>query len=132
MGFDNHMWGGLGGGNFGLFSPNGLITLVLVIVWVAILVDCARRDFENVWEKIFWIIAMIVAPVVGSVAYLAVIKFSNPRGILKHIQNAMGQSPNLSTPPAPPAPPAGVGPMTPPPTGPSSTNNNPPTPPIAS
>lgn len=82
MGFNNG-WDGFGAPFSGLLFGAQLLNIVLIALWVVVLVDCARRSFTNDIEKVCWVVAMVVAPLVGTVAYLAVVKYSNPNGIMK-------------------------------------------------
>lgn len=130
-------WEGFGRPFSGVLYGGQLLNIVLIVLWVVILVDCARRNFTNDIEKVCWIIAMIVAPLIGSVAYLAVVKYSNPDGIMKKdgTLGSLFKKEEASTVPpepktAPPSPP-----HTPPPTpntpmvAPPAPTNSPETPP---
>ena len=59
-----------------------LIGLALFIIWIWLLVDCARRGFRNMLEKVLWILAMVLSPFLGSIVYLVVVKYSNPQGLM--------------------------------------------------
>lgn len=53
-----------------------------IIFWLWSLINCAQRKFRNNYEKVVWILAIIFLPLLASLAYLLVIKFNNPKGIL--------------------------------------------------
>ena len=59
-----------------------LISLLLVVFWVWMLVDCAQRKFRKDWEKAAWILAIVFLTWVGALVYFIVIRSSNPRGVL--------------------------------------------------
>ncbi|HLF54046.1 MAG TPA: PLDc N-terminal domain-containing protein [Candidatus Nanoarchaeia archaeon] len=59
-----------------------LVGIVLVIFWILMIVDCAKRRFKAAWEKIIWIVIMLFATWIGALAYFIVVKSLNPRGIL--------------------------------------------------
>jgi len=84
-----------------------VIGLILVALWLWLLVDCARRDFRNNVEKALWVLVLMLAPLVGAVAYLVVIKYNNPAGLLnpdwrgpspKAVQRMVPPEPSSTTP----------------------------------
>ena len=64
----------------------GVMALVFVIVlifWIWMLVDCAKRKFRNDVEKIVWIIVIVFGMWIGAIAYFLVVKMTNPRGLIR-------------------------------------------------
>lgn len=60
-----------------------LFALVVFVLWVWMIVDCAKRDFRNQTEKIIWIIVTIFLGWLGALLYFVLIKNGNPRGFYK-------------------------------------------------
>lgn len=44
--------------------------LVYLGLWVWVLYGCLRRDFENPFHKLIWVLVILFAPVVGPIFYL--------------------------------------------------------------
>lgn len=57
--------------------------IVLVILLVFLIVDCAKRKFKNDVEKIVWIIVLVFGSWIGLLAYYLVIVLNNPKGLAK-------------------------------------------------
>ena len=69
--------------SWGAFAFAGiLVGIVLFVFWIWMIIDCAKRKFRNNIEKIVWILVIIFVNWVGALAYLIVVYFLNPRGIL--------------------------------------------------
>ncbi len=65
----------------------GVMALVFVIVlifWIWMLVDCAKRKFRNDVEKIVWIVVIVLGQWVGALVYFIVVRSLNPFGLVKH------------------------------------------------
>ena len=60
-----------------------LVAIVLIILWIWILVDCAKRKFKNDAEKIIWIVVIVLAGWIGAFVYFIVIRSLNPKGLMK-------------------------------------------------
>lgn len=72
-------------GGFGSDVDKILGTLVFTagfIFWLWLLIDCSRRKFNNNYEKVAWIVAMIFLQMIAGIVYLIVIKLNNKQGIL--------------------------------------------------
>ena len=50
-------------------SPQDLIILSPFILSLIALIDCAMRPFRNGTHKILWILVILIAPVLGPLAY---------------------------------------------------------------
>ena len=70
----------------------GMILLVLVIIalailafvfWILMLIDCAKRDFENDNEKVVWIIVIALLGVIGAAIYYFAVKLPDKKEIKK-------------------------------------------------
>ena len=70
----------------------GMILLVLVIIalailafvfWILMLIDCAKRDFENDNEKVVWIIVIALLGVIGAAIYYFAVKLADKKEIKK-------------------------------------------------
>lgn len=60
-----------------------LFMLIIGIIWLWALIDCAKRQFNNSYEKLIWVLAMFITPPLAVLAYFLVIRVSNnPAGIL--------------------------------------------------
>jgi len=52
-----------------------VILLVLgLIFWIAMIIDCAKRNFKKDSEKIVWILVLIFLGVLGAIIYYFVVK----------------------------------------------------------
>lgn len=59
-----------------------IVGLLLLVFWIWILVDCAKRKFKNNVEKIVWLVFIVFCPGLGSLVYFIVIKYFNPHGLV--------------------------------------------------
>lgn len=60
-----------------------LVGLLVLIFWIWMIVDCARRRFRNDVEKIVWLAVVILGGWLGALIYLLVVRVSNPMGLAK-------------------------------------------------
>ena len=60
-----------------------IVGLALIIFWIWMIVDCAKRKFKNDAEKIIWIVVVAVCGWVGALVYFIVIKSINPHGLAR-------------------------------------------------
>lgn len=60
-----------------------IVAILVLIFWIWMLVDCAKRKFRNDVEKIVWIIVIVLLHWIGSLAYFIVIKLLNPQGLMR-------------------------------------------------
>ena len=60
-----------------------LVALVVLILWIWMLVDCAKRRFKNDTEKIVWIVVIVLGQWIGALVYFIVIKSLNPSGLAR-------------------------------------------------
>ena len=52
-----------------------VILLVLgLIFWIAMIIDCTKRNFKKDSEKIVWILVLIFLGVLGAIIYYFVVK----------------------------------------------------------
>ena len=52
-----------------------VILLVLgLIFWIAMIIDCVKRNFKKDSEKIVWILVLIFLGVLGAIIYYFVVK----------------------------------------------------------
>jgi membrane-bound ClpP family serine protease len=61
-----------------------LVGILLLIFWIAMLIDVAKRSFRNETEKIVWIVILAVSMWLAWVppfVYYIVIKRINPKGL---------------------------------------------------
>jgi len=63
--------GELGGANVGVMVGFYLIALLFFVFWVWMLVDCAKRNFD---QKTLWIVLLLVLGWVGAIAYFFAVK----------------------------------------------------------
>ena len=65
------------------FAGLGLIiTILFVIFWIWMIIDCAKRNFKNDVEKIVWIVVVVLLNWVGALAYFIVIRMYNHKGLM--------------------------------------------------
>lgn len=60
-----------------------LVAIIILILWVWMIVDCAKRRFKNDTEKIVWIVVIVLGQWVGALVYFIVIRSLNPHGLAK-------------------------------------------------
>ena len=60
-----------------------IVAILVLIFWIWMLVDCAKRKFKNDVEKIIWIIVIVLLHWIGSLVYFIVIKSLNPQGLMR-------------------------------------------------
>ena len=60
-----------------------LVAVVIIILWIWMIIDCAKRKFKNDAEKIIWIVVIVLAGWIGALVYFIVIRSLNPRGLMK-------------------------------------------------
>ena len=60
-----------------------IIGIIILIFWIFMIVDCAKRKFRRDGEKILWILIMIFGAWIGAIVYFIVINQFNPKGIIK-------------------------------------------------
>lgn len=60
-----------------------IVGILLFAFWVWMIVDAAKRNFRNDVEKIVWILVIVIAHWVGALVYFLVIKYNNPKGLMK-------------------------------------------------
>ena len=60
-----------------------ILSLILIIFWISMLIDCAQRIFRDNNEKIIWIIVIVLGSWIGALVYFFVIKTSNQKGLVE-------------------------------------------------
>lgn len=60
-----------------------IVAILLIVFWIWMLVDCAKRRFRNDVEKIVWILVIVFAHWIGSLVYFIVIRNINPHGLAR-------------------------------------------------
>jgi len=59
-----------------------LIGLIILAFWVWMIIDCAKRRFNNDVEKIVWLVIIVLGQWIGALVYLLAIKLTNERGLI--------------------------------------------------
>lgn len=52
-----------------------VVSVLSIIFWVWLMLDCVQRDFREPTMKIVWIVLMVVLPFLGSVLYFFLEKY---------------------------------------------------------
>lgn len=60
-----------GGAFFGFLMVFWIIGLALSVLWLWMLIDCARRDFD---KKTMWLVIMVLFPWIGPIVYFFAVK----------------------------------------------------------
>ena len=60
-----------------------IVALLLLVFWIWMIIDAAKRRFRSDVEKILWIVGVIVLGWLGALVYLIVIRIYNPKGLMK-------------------------------------------------
>ena len=64
------------------FTFAGLLVGILFFAfWIWMIIDCATRKFKNKFEKIVWLLIVILVNWIGALIYFIVIKKFNPKGV---------------------------------------------------
>ena len=67
----------------GLGALAVIIAVLVLIFWIWMIVDCAKRKFKNDTEKIVWLVVIVLLGWLGALVYLIVIKNINPNGLAR-------------------------------------------------
>ncbi len=60
-----------------------LIGIIVIAFWLWMIVDCANRKFKKSWEKVIWILVIVVFNWIGALVYLILVPIFNPRGVFR-------------------------------------------------
>jgi len=60
-----------------------LLWLVVVLFWIWMLIDCAKRRFRSDAEKVIWIIVIALCNWIGALVYFIVIRSINAHGLAR-------------------------------------------------
>lgn len=60
-----------------------IVGILLLIFWIWMIVDAAKRNFRNMVEKVIWIIIIVLGGWIGALIYFIVIRNINPHGLSK-------------------------------------------------
>jgi len=60
-----------------------IIGLLLFIFWIWMIIDAAKRNFRQTWEKVVWIVIIVFGSWIGALVYLLVVRMNNPKGLAK-------------------------------------------------
>lgn len=77
---DNILWWPMIAG-FGALTA--IVGIIVLIFWIFMIVDCARRTFKNKAEKIIWIVVIVLAGWLGALIYYIAVRVYNPKGLMK-------------------------------------------------
>lgn len=64
-----------------LFYFVPVIALIMAIIWIVVLIDLVRSDFEKKSEKLTWILVVTALGVIGAILYLEFGKKKRKSGI---------------------------------------------------
>ena len=59
-----------------------IVAIAVLMFWVWMLIDCARRKFKNEVEKIVWLLVIVFMTWLGAFTYFIVVKSLNPKGVV--------------------------------------------------
>lgn len=51
--------------------------IALFVLWVFMLIDCAKRKFKNDNDRVLWILLLVFFGIIGAVIYYFVVKKPN-------------------------------------------------------
>ena len=80
--------GGVGLLFYGIFALVGVIALGLVIFWIWMIIDCAKRPFPQPEgnQRLVWILVIVLVGWIGALIYLFAIKIPEDRKSRRSIQ----------------------------------------------
>lgn len=58
--------------------------IIFLIIWIFMIVDCAKRKFKVDWEKFLWLAVIVFLNWIGILLYFIVIRSMNPRGVIRN------------------------------------------------
>jgi hypothetical protein len=61
-----------------------IFKIIFLIVWVVMIVDCAKRKFNVDWEKFLWLGILVFFNWIGIILYFIVVRSMNPRGVIRN------------------------------------------------
>lgn len=64
-----------------------VIGILGTILWVWMLVDCAKREFKNENDKLLWILVIVLANTVGAIVYYFIIKREQDKKIKSKVKS---------------------------------------------
>ncbi|MBI3333931.1 PLDc N-terminal domain-containing protein [Candidatus Pacearchaeota archaeon] len=64
---------------FGIMMIAGIL---LFAFWIWMIVDCAKRNFKNLTEKIIWLVVIVVGGWIGALVYFIVIRNIKHKGLV--------------------------------------------------
>ena len=62
---------------FLIIAVFSLISIGGTILWIFMLIDCAKREFKNSNDKLLWILIIVLAGFIGAVVYYFAVKKKN-------------------------------------------------------
>jgi prolipoprotein diacylglyceryltransferase len=81
MMFDSgFLWWPFAAAGFGLMLILGILVLIF---WIWMIVDAAKRNFREDWEKVVWIVVIVFGGWLGALVYFIVVRQYNPKGLAK-------------------------------------------------
>ncbi|MDO8563596.1 MAG: PLDc N-terminal domain-containing protein [Nanoarchaeota archaeon] len=78
--FDSIFWFPFMAAGFGLMMILGIL---VVLFWLWMIVDCAKRSFQNDVEKIIWLVVIVFGSWIGALVYFIVVRSINHKGLFK-------------------------------------------------
>ncbi|MBI5159710.1 PLDc N-terminal domain-containing protein [Candidatus Micrarchaeota archaeon] len=57
-----------------VWAAIAVFTLLMLIVWVLMLVDCIKRKFTNENDRLLWILIVVLAGFIGATIYYFLVK----------------------------------------------------------
>ncbi len=64
---------------FVVIALSSIISIGGTILWIIMLIDCAKREFKNSNDKVLWILVIILAGAIGAVVYYFAVKKKNKK-----------------------------------------------------
>ena len=63
----------------GFFLLLFIFVSLMLIFWIWMIVDCAKRDFKKNDDKVIWILILVFLGVIGAIIYYFIIKRKNKK-----------------------------------------------------
>jgi len=60
-----------------------IIGILILIFWIWMIVDVAKRKFKNDVERVLWILIVVLGGWLGALIYFIIIRMYNPKGLAK-------------------------------------------------
>jgi hypothetical protein len=62
-------------------SQGPLLGIILFAFWLWTLLDCTKRNFNRSWEKVIWVLVIVMFSWIGSLVYFLIVFLFKKKGL---------------------------------------------------